>query len=156
MNKFLNFFTAILFLSTAILMSCGPGGDDTTGVDPVVELQNAQGAILATGTATASSITVDGVPNEAWAAFTLTFTFNAGTKGGNFSTTGTPEGADLVWPASGTWTFDGDGTTSITRSDNVTMDVSANATSMTLKFNIVDPNGRILSLTGDWVFNTNF
>lgn len=150
MNKFLNLFTAILFISTAILVSCG-GSDPVT---PAVDPQDTQGALISTGPATAATVTVDAVPSTDWASFSSTFTYAAGTGAGTYTTSGSA--SDLVWPASGTWEFTGTGTNQILRSDGITMDVTVTPTAMTLSFNIDDPNGRLLTFAGAWVFGMTF
>jgi hypothetical protein len=150
MNKFLNFFTAILFISTAILISCGGSETDTPAVDP----KDTQGAKIALGPATASTVSVNGVPSTDWASFTSTFTYAASTGGGTFATTGSA--SDLVWPTNGTWEFTGTGTSQILRSDGVTMDVSVTDANMTLTFDITDPNGRLFTFGGKWAFGMTF
>ena len=147
MNKFLNFFTAILFISTAILISCG--GESTP--DPVEDPIDTQGAKLAKTWNSVSSVTVDAVPSTDWASFTATFTYTVGSGGGTYTTSGST--SDLVWPASGTWEFTGTGTSQVLRSDGVTMDVSVTGTSLILGFDIDNPNtGRVLTVGGRWAF----
>ena len=156
MNKFLNLFTAILFISTAILISCG-GSDPVT---PVVDPQDTQGELLAAGTTSASTVNVDNIPAsgiaEGWENFTLSFTYNSADKGGTFSTTNSQ--SDLVWASSGTWKFKGTGSSIIERTSNgatTEMDLNVSASDLTLSFNVVD-NGRILTFGGDWVFGMKF
>ncbi len=161
MKKFLNLFTAILFISTAILMSCG-GTDDDTPVDQ----QNITGGFMTTGTATPSSVTVnDGAGSvtvtDDWSNFSLTFTYDSDTKAGTYVTSGVPEASGTtVWATSGTWAFDGDKTDTIIRDGDSSKPVSlsANATAMTLGFNVVDAGrpGRVLTFGGDWTFALSF
>ena len=153
MNKFLNFFTAILFLSTAILISCGGTDGDDDG-DVVLEIDT-KGALIASGTASATGITQDGVAVDGWDSFTLTFVYSTGTGGGTYSTTGSAD--DTVWPSSGSWSFAKNGedfnTAQIERDGSTTMDLTASATQMTLGFDVVDPNGRLLTIGGKWSFS---
>lgn len=161
MNKFLNFFTVSLFISLAIFISCS-GGGGSTAVPP----RDNQGGLLATGAAMFSSVQKDNVDVTGWDSFTLTFTYDSNIGGGTFTTTNVPSGSAIVWPASGTWVFGGpnkDVIAMAVRSDGatppnmVTMSISAlTAAGVTLAFDVVDPNGRLLSLSGNWRFVVTF
>lgn len=145
MNKFLNFFTTILFISTAILMSCGGSDDPVEETDPL----DAQGALIA-GTATATEIK-QGTQVVEWPGFNVVFTYNPETNTGTYTANNRlADSGDIVWKSSGTWAFNGTDASQIVRDDNVTMTVNATETTMTLSFSVTDPNGRLLTFGGSW------
>lgn len=151
MNKFLNLFTAALFVSLAIFVSCGGGSDP----DPEPDPKDVQADLLTAGAASFSSVTLDGTASaQDWANFVLTFTGDG--NGGSYSTQGVPQDASVVWPASGTWTFDGDDVTRIIRSDQTPMTASVNASQLVLTFEITEETGRVQGLAGTWRFTLQY
>ncbi|MEQ8685394.1 MAG: hypothetical protein RIE86_08875 [Imperialibacter sp.] len=163
MNKLSNLFTATTIFALIIFISCG-GKDDpgTTEPDPVAERL----ALLLNGgtewAVAAGAVKQDGVAATEWDGFGLKFTGSG--SSGSYTATGRPAtsevpNVDVVWPASGTWSF-GDGATAgekdiskIVRSDGVTMAASVTSTKLSLTFTIEDTGaGRMQGVAGTWVF----
>jgi hypothetical protein len=154
MKHLKHLLAALVFVSLIIFTSCGGGGGGGTDPDPA----DVQGDKLeATWTLNANGALLEGAqPQNAaeWANFTLSITYND-TDGGTYTTTGSA--STDVWPASGTWTFDGDDIGTVERSDGVLLDIfslNTAGTALTLKFNI-DTGGpaRTSSVDGNWTFN---
>lgn len=153
MKKIAQLFTALVFLSLSIFISCG--GD---GTDPEPDPREIQGALMNISALAPSTVTVDNGAREEWsdAGFTLTASYNADTNQGTFSASGIPDtdGATDVWPASSTWTFGGTDeepdVSTIIRSDGIEMTVSVSETVLTLNFEIEPAGGR--TFDGQWQF----
>lgn len=148
--KNINFFVpfrvmislSVLACAFVVLQSCGGGSSDPAPSE----------AQRVTGLMTASpwkiqSVTVDGTnQNSMFPSTNLTFT----------STSYTSTGGGLVWPASGTWSFQSGSTTVFVRSDNMPVTIeSISATAMTLSLTWSSTTlggGRTESLQGKHVF----
>lgn len=157
MKKFLNYYTAALFLSLAVLVACG-------GTDPEPEPTPDEVHItfITQGKSSISGVTLDNntpvLPTgETWDDFKLTFSGTA-TAGGSIAAEGVPASYSVVWPASSTWSLpDANNPTVLLRSDGVTMTVKeASATSMTVAFTIAQGAGRSLVIEGNWLFTMTF
>ncbi len=153
MKYFKLFLVLIAFGSLIIFSNCGGGGDG--GGNPAGD----QASKLTDGTWTLTSVTDPQNASEAlWDVLTVTFTGDAG--GGGFTTNSSTlarDNATSVWPASGTWTFDGNNTTRIVRNDGVTMTInSLTASALTLSFTISGADPATAAATagvdGSWVF----
>jgi hypothetical protein len=89
---------------------------------------------------------VDGVDQSAlYSGFTITFspTGFTTTKGG------------VIWPASGTWNFQGTSTTTITRNDGSEVQIQVTSSSLTMTINWTTTTlggGKVASTKGNNVF----
>ena len=92
-----------------------------------------------------SSLTIDGISSDRYPGMTLQF----GT--GVYNTTG----GDPIWPATGTWVFEGTDGKSVKRDDGLIINVeSASAAQIVLSFDwtkTTDTTGRMQSLAGKHV-----
>ncbi len=132
MKHLKHLLAALVFVSLIIFTSCGGGGNGGGGKDPA-DVQAEKFA--ATWTLNANGAILETTPEDGWTGFTLTVT---GTGAGGSYTTSNSASTD-VWPATGTWTFDGNDIGTVLRSDGVSLDIFAlntAGTAMTLKFNI--------------------
>lgn len=153
MKKLTQLFTALVFLSLSIFISCNGGDDDDD--DPDVRI--AAGEELA-GAWTLDGATKDGAARAEWDdGFSLTVAFNTDTFVGTFTGNSVPtnEGATDVWPGSSTFTFGGtDETPALTtlqRSDGIDITVgSVSPTSLVLNFTVPESGGR--TFDGTWTF----
>lgn len=131
----------ILILSVFILMAACGGNDPG---ESAIELQTKK----LTGTwkpAATNGVTRDGVYQEGWDAFTLTF--NKGTY-----TTSASEN-ETVWPPRGTWNFVNDNVNKILRDEVVLLDIQATETTLQITLTISNTaNGRVRSINGEYVF----
>lgn len=82
--------------------------------------------------------------SDAWANFELTF------GDGSYSSSGAD--AVEVWPASGTWDFDGTSATTIIRDGSISITLSTISDSA-LEMQFTYTTGRVNGIEGDWVFN---
>jgi hypothetical protein len=136
---------ALVFVSLIVFTSCGgsKGGDKSNPAADQAEKIVGSWTLAANG-AKLESQSVDG-----WTGFTLTYTGDE--NGGSFTTTNSA--STDVWPASGTWTFDGDDIGTISRNDGVLIDISAvTSSSLTLAFTI-NTSARGSSVDGNWTFS---
>ena len=115
MKHLKHLLAALVFVSLIVFTNCGGGGG---GNNPDPAQEQAEKIVaswsLAANGAKLESQTVDG-----WTGFTLTYTGDK--DGGSFTTTNSA--STDVWPASGTWTFDGDDIGTIVRNDGVDIDI---------------------------------
>lgn len=166
MNKLSYLFTATTILALTIFISCG--SKDDVGDDSGSSAIEDQLELLLNGGEpwTASAVRQDGIEAPEWTAGPFTVEFTGNESAGNYTTGGRPgtdevPNVDVVWPASGTWTFADSSTagekdpSKIVREDGVVIDVSATSTKLTLTFTIEDPNARTMGVTGTWVFEFN-
>lgn len=148
MKYLMNYLTAALFLALTVLSSCGSddGGGDEDSVD----------FTAMNGTYTAVNISEPtGASDGDWSAFSLTIS-GASSAGGNYTTSGVPEGFESVWPASGSFTIDAaqlpsvvfirDGSTSI----DVELDVDDKLAELT--FDVATTSARTSVVDGEWSF----
>ncbi len=136
---------AIVFL----IVSVGCGKDEGEPADPLA-VQAAK--LQDTWTLTANSVKRDKTAQSGWDSFKLEIT-NATKDGGNFKTTGVPAGFTGVWPAAGTWTFEGGKPDMVKRSDNIVIEISSvTDTALTLGFTVPKPVSRTELVEGDWTF----
>ncbi|MGL1888748.1 MAG: hypothetical protein OCD76_19710 [Reichenbachiella sp.] len=153
MKIFLNYLTAVLFLSLVVFASCG--GDDNGGDPEDTKLADFVG-ILVSGTATVTTVTPgDGQTALEWEGMTVSFTGTV--DGGTYTTVGSAN--ETVFPASGNWTIAEGGSTGfiITRTeDGVAMDASATAEALQLSFDISTAATRTKVIDGGWVFAFDF
>ena len=134
----------IMTLSGMLLLShCGKKSDPT----PAVTEPQRVTSLLKTGTWKVQSVSVDGTDQSAlFKNFTLSFT-----DAGFATVNGT-----AVWPASGTWKFVSDQTTSFTRDDGLVVTIQ-NVSSTQLIISLVWTKttlgpGRVGSVKGTTVF----
>ncbi len=137
---------ALVFVSLIIFTNCG-GKEKEKETDPA-DVQAAKMEFTWTLAANGAELSGSGAQAE-WNGLTLTFNYN-GTDGGSYTTTGTQ--TTDVWPASGTWEFDGTDIGTIVRSDGVEMDINVTSTSLILSFNIDTSGGRAYNIDGAWSF----
>lgn len=164
MKKLSSLLTALVFASLVIFISCGgDDGGDPPAVDP---LQEAAGFLTGGAVSGAPASVNDGASADAtanWSNFNLSLSGNE--TGGTYTATGVPAGFEAVWPASGTWEFDGNSATRIIRKDgddgnnpsNVTITLSnLTASTGTLDFSIPDSfTARTSGVAGNWTFTFN-
>jgi hypothetical protein len=135
----LQYFIGAIVIS-AYLMSCSNGSPQ-----PASPQSQAQ-TLLTSGTWKLQSESVDGVDQTAlYQGFTINFTTS------NFTTTN----GRVIWPASGTWSFQGTSATTITRNDGVVVQIQVLASSlvMTIDWPTTTLNsGRTESTKGNNVF----
>lgn len=135
----INYIISFLILAIAVVSFSGCG-DDGEDENPTVKR-------LTSGTWKLSSVTVDGVNQDAlFQGFAVSFT----TKG--FSAVN----GDPVWPASGTWTFGDPDKKIIRRNDGVDVTIES-LTDNTLKLSLnwtkgTLSGGRVSSVSGNHVF----
>jgi hypothetical protein len=136
--------TLVIFLThisiVLLLISCS-GGSNPQPASP----QDQAKALLTSGTWKLQSESVDGVDLTAlFNGFTITFTSSGytTTKGG------------AIWPASGTWSFQGTSTTTIVRNDGVVVQLQLASSSlvMTIDWPTTTLGGKIESTRGSNVF----
>jgi len=155
MKNFLNFFTAALFLSLAVLIGCGSGGDDDDDDGP--DLFADQAAAMSGPTSLGNVQLGTSDPQGNWTNFTLNFQGTA--TGGTYTTSNVPTGFETVWPSSGSWVFANTSTvTATTRDGDLPMTVTVNtaATQMTVVFTIDASAGRTAVVAGTWTFVMDF
>ncbi len=148
MKQLSQLLTALVFCSLMIFISCGGGGGGEDP-DPADEI----GAKLVS-TWEMSSVTVDGVARDEWDGFTLTIAYDPENNTGTYTASGVPTnaGADVVWPASGTFTLAVGSTTTAARNDNVTITVTVSDTGLDLRFPISGSGDRVSTFDGAWQF----
>lgn len=142
-------FLSFLLVAAVVLSSC------KKDPEPQPTEEEKQTALLeGTWTVGSNTVTLDGDDRTSdWSGFTLTIS-----GAGNFNTTGSFD--ENVWPAGGTWAFQGTsgaGLQTIIRGDGIPMSItSLNETSLTLSFDYtittINPQGRVESIEGTWVF----
>ena len=152
MKKSLRLLSFVVIGMIVLVAACKP---DPPPVPTAEELRLEELAGTSSLTWNVSSVTLDGTDQVSdWTGFTLTFTT---TK--TYSTSNS--GDENVWPANGTWDFDGPvdspDVDTIVRSDNIPVSVvNISETSMQLSFDyvLVSPaqNARTESIEGTWVF----
>lgn len=133
MNRILLNF--LLVIALPVLM---PGCGNETPATPNEKTEK----LLRASTWILSDLKVDNVSTQRYAGMTLSF----GT--GVYTTTG----GEPVWPAAGTWAFEGQGGNKILRNDGLLIDViAASAAQITLAFDWTETTyvlGRQASLPG--------
>jgi hypothetical protein len=124
-----NLYVGFLLALTISMMSCSK----STPLSPQDQTKNlligSPGSSSTPATWTLQSESVDGVDQSTmFKGFTITFTQTG------FTTTN----GGGIWPASGTWSFQGTSTTTITRNDgtNVQIQVSSSSLVMTITWTI--------------------
>jgi hypothetical protein len=136
-------FYILTFLALAtlfLLPACS--GDDPSAEEIFLE--------KLAGTWAPGNVSVDNlVVNGAFDGFSITFS-----KDKTFTTT---KGNNPIWPASGAFTLNAQSTADpgfdLMRSDGVEVQVTTlSAQSLVLKFQYIDPNGRIKSVSGLYTF----
>jgi len=149
MKHLKHLLAALVFVSLIIFTNCGPGGGG--GEDDPIDVQGEK--LAATWTVTANGAKLESQTVADWNGFVLAITWN-GTSG---TYTSTNSQSTSVWPASGTWTFDGDDIGTVLRSDGVELSISAlntTGTSLTLAFTISGAGStRTSSVNGNWTFS---
>ncbi|MBU2914352.1 hypothetical protein [Reichenbachiella agariperforans] len=156
MKKYLNYLTAALFLSLAVLSSCG--GDDSDGDgngDGDGGINLGEVAELINGDYTATSVTQPGDAGD-WDSFVLTIS-GATASGADYAAAGVPAGYEAVWPASGELAFSvaADGSLEITRDGSIDMDATQSSTGadLELSFEVTTGAARTNSVNGTWTFD---
>ena len=132
---------SIIILS--VLVSCGGGGGNTpTPASP----QDQAKALLTSGTWKIQSEAVDGVDKtSSYTGFTITFSASGytTTKGGG------------IWPASGSWSFQGTSATTIVRNDNTVIQIVVTDSSLVMTISWTTTtlgSGRAEATSGNNVF----
>ncbi|MEI9920902.1 MAG: hypothetical protein WDO14_19220 [Bacteroidota bacterium] len=102
----------------------------------------------------ATHVTSDGVSQDGYANFVLSFTGSEGSKSFSYATGSRPFVSP--WEATGAFSFDTSKPAEILhRDDDVEVNYTVTATTLTLQFNFSGPgyvSGRASSLTGKWIF----
>jgi hypothetical protein len=148
MKHLRNLLTALSFVSLFIFASCN--GDSDGGNDPDPASEQAS-KLVNSWTINSNGARLDGDAVTGWDNFDLTITGDK--DGGGFNTTGSP--SEEVWPAIGTWTFDGNDISTVVRNDDVNMAVTVTNNALTLSFTVSEGGGtnRSSGIEGDWVFS---
>ena len=137
MTKYLRHTNLIRPVALTIMILAFGCGKET----PATPNEKTEKLLQAT-TWTLSSLKVDGAGSSRYSGMTLNFGI------GTYNTSG----GEPVWPAEGTWAFEGQGGDKIRRSDGLMIDVlSANAAQITLAFDWTETTydlGRSASLAG--------
>ena len=134
-----------LFVS-ALLFSCSKDDDDTS-VDDVVDPLDTQANLLNGSWVVkdANSVTKDGIVVNVFTAISLTF--SGGSASAVAYATLTSD-SNEIWPASGTWQFQGGSSAALLRSDGVVISISVTETTLRTTFST---SGGIKD--GNWVFD---
>ena len=148
MKHLKHLLAALVFVSLIVFTSCGGGKGGDGNPNPAADQAE---KLVATWTLAANGAKLESQAVDGWTGFTLTFTGDE--DGGNYSTTNVALNSEAVWPASGTWSFDGDDIGRILReNDGVSINISSvTATTLTLAFNI-NTAVRGSSVDGNWTF----
>lgn len=152
--------TVAVILSLATLFGC-PKPDPT----PKVDSRDAVGEMLS-AVWKPSSVTLDDATREEWSGFEISFTYDADSDEGSYSTNGVPTdtGGSDVWGSGVIWSFggteDAPDFTTINRSDIGTMtasyDDNTNPTKLvSLTFTVSNAAARAEGFNGKWVFTFN-
>ena len=155
-------FAFLAVASLVIFMSCGGGGDDPDPEPPGKETAEALAATV--WSPSQGGVRLDGQERNEWleAGFTLSFTPNSDFTGGSYTASNLPSTdfpeANVVWPASGTWSFttDAEGNLNldeVERQDGVVASINVSETALTITFPIEDPNARVDAVGGQWSFS---
>ncbi|WP_420578491.1 cadherin repeat domain-containing protein [Ekhidna sp.] len=132
----------------------GDDGNDFSEEDftiNVLDVDETASPIIGTWNVDASSVTYDGGPEGDWTGFVLVF--GGDVNGGSYSSSNVPSGYEDVWPASGTWEYTDESKNAILRDDQITIDLSASETSLTVEFTVPDPGARTNGLyDAPWFF----
>lgn len=165
MKKFQILLLSASLVALTVLTGC-PGDDP----DPEPTAGEEQYGLLE-GTWNISAVTFDGTSRiDTWGT-NFTITFSGGSEdatsltwSGNYSTsghdtTGEPD-ALTVWPASGSWDFDGENSVqAFTRNDNVAVTITsvsgldATERRLVMTFTVADPGARTEQIfDAPWVF----
>ena len=136
----------LTFVTLIILTNCGP--DDKKKPSPAAD----QAKLLAlTWNLDSNGAKLESATQADWNEFELKLTGDG--DGGSY-TTSESQTTD-VWPARGTWKFDGDDIGVIVRDDGVKMDISSVTSSrLVLGFKIEGTSGstRSSGVDGNWTF----
>ncbi len=145
--KKLKFLPFVLILGLAVLASC----DDDD--DPKPTAEEIQTALLV-GTWNNSSVTYDGATDAGdWSAFKVVL------GDGTYTSSAVSTGREKVWPAQGTWAYDGAGTDNVNvnkliRDDGVEIAITVSETALKMTFTYdEDIHGKNDGIDGAWVFN---
>ena len=148
MKHLKHLLAALVFVSLIVFSSCG-GGKGGDKIDPADEQAE---KFTGTWSLVADQAKLVSASQSDWNGMTLTVTGDG--AGGTFSTSGSQ--CTEVWPASGTWTFDGDDIGTAVRNDGVSLDLSTVTTSsLVLTFTINETTctaPRAESVQGVWTF----
>lgn len=143
-NRLRLLFLVLSIMSFTLWLSACGGGGDGGGGNPQPDTNE---TLLTSGTWKVNSVTVDGVDKDN--LFTgLTLHFSSGAY--------TAANGGPVWPASGTWSFDGDNEQTFTRGDGIQVTIRAISSSeLTLSLvwdSATLAGGREQSIKGQYVF----
>ena len=167
MKKLLNLlFTTSLLVSLVIFASCGGGGGDDDGPAPDTAAQQRADLLKNGGTWTVDTANGGVKLNDTDAGgtdFTITFTVNQNRDGGTYTTGGESRKSWIpnLWLPNGSWEFDGNEGTMITRdsgTDNEVEITVATITATTAKLTFTTQSttsgSRIAGINGgNWEFN---
>ncbi len=157
MKNLLNYITAALFMSLLVFASCGEDDPDPQVPDEDLE----EIADKLTGSTTVNNVDKpDDATDLDWSALTVTLTGDE--NGGTYTTTGSAD--PTVWPASGSWVFQGTVGDKILRDNDVVVDIAfspaeGTPTSVVMTFDIEQPAatksvGGVIE--GTWVFTLDY
>jgi len=152
MKNLKHLLAALVFVSLIIFTSCGPD-DKPKDPDPA-DVQAEK--LVFTWNLSADGAKLESAAQSEWDGLTVTITGDG--NGGSFSTNvaslaNLTAEATNVWPASGTWTFDGTDIGTIVRSDGVNLDISSVTSSgLTLAFTVNSAVARTSGINGNWTF----
>ena len=147
MKHLKHLLAALVFVSLVIFTNCGDDGGGGTKPDP----KGDQAELLVIDwDLTSNGASLESAAQADWNGFSVTFSGDG--DGGTYSTSGSQ--TTDVWPASGTWEFDGDDIDTMIRNDGVEMDISSVTSSgLTLVFNInTSGSTRSSGVDGNWSF----
>lgn len=141
--------SVIALISVATMYTaCGPDDPkEKSEIDQQIELLN--------GNWTVTSATFNDLePDLDHDGMTMEITGTIGNETISYNVDNRPTGPS-AWPATGSFTFNADPKTSLTRDDGVTVSYSVTATQLNMSFNFdKDPYtaGRVSSVRGEWKF----
>ncbi len=145
------FKLTVAFVIVILLVSCGGGSGSTPA--PASPQDQAKALLMGTSSTSSAPVpwnlqssSVDGVDQTVlFKGFTITFTSSG------FTTTK----GEAVWPASGSWSFQGTSTTTITRNDGVPVQIQVTSSSLVMTIDWTKTtlgSGRTGSTSGQNVF----
>ncbi len=153
--KKINFLlTTVLILGLTIYSGCGSTGTDPQDTPAKLRLAELEG----TWSATAGSVTRDGLAEPAYDNFTLTISGTLTDDNTNVVNTSSYTTNDSANPAvfpSGTWAFDGTNVNSIVRGTGIKMNidgVTESALVIEFTLNAEGTANRTSGLAGSWIF----